>query len=140
MNTKTKTILITLVVAIPAFLLAPMLWPMSSDMGDPTAAQLPFFIVLSVIESLAFGLGIAFIIVVLPKVRALAEPLRTPALRIFWATAWSVASWWPHDNFHKMNGENLQGLLYIEYGFHVTLILSALVIAYSLPKLLDGKQ
>jgi hypothetical protein len=27
-------------------------------------------------------------------------------------------------------GENLQGLLYIEYGFHVTLIIGTVVLAY----------
>jgi hypothetical protein len=36
-------------------------------------------------------------------------------------------------------GENLQGLLYIEYGFHVTLIVGALVLAYGFISLL-GQQ
>ncbi len=33
---------------------------------------------------------------------------------------------------HIHNGENMQGLLYIEYGFHVTLMVAGLVLAYSL--------
>ena len=48
----------------------------------------------------------------------------------FLAIGWFLISWWPHDNIH--NGDNLHGLLYIEYGFHVTLMLSALILAYSL--------
>ncbi|HEV8224498.1 MAG TPA: hypothetical protein VGP74_04510, partial [Rubrobacteraceae bacterium] len=45
---------------------------------------------------------------------------------------WFLVSWWPHDNLHIHNGEDLQGLLYIEYGFHVTLMLAGIVLAYSL--------
>jgi hypothetical protein len=37
---------------------------------------------------------------------------------------------------HIHNGDNLQGLLYITYGFHVTLITAGLVLAYSLLTLL----
>jgi hypothetical protein len=33
---------------------------------------------------------------------------------------------------HIHNGDDLQGLLYIEYGFHVTLMVAGLVLAYSL--------
>jgi len=33
---------------------------------------------------------------------------------------------------HIHNGDNLQGLLYIEYGFHVTLMAAGLILAYSL--------
>jgi hypothetical protein len=40
------------------------------------------------------------------------------------------SSWWPHDNLHISNGNNLQGLLFIEYGFHFTLMIAALVLAY----------
>jgi hypothetical protein len=34
----------------------------------------------------------------------------------------------------------LQGLLYIEYGFHVTLIIAALVLAFSLLTLLKPEE
>ena len=33
---------------------------------------------------------------------------------------------------HIHNGNDLQGLLYIEYAFHVTLMASAMILAYSL--------
>ena len=42
----------------------------------------------------------------------------------------------PHDNMHIHNGTDMQGLLYIEYGFHVTLMVAGLVLAYSLLTLL----
>jgi hypothetical protein len=37
---------------------------------------------------------------------------------------------------HIHNGSDLQGLLYIEYGFHVTLMAAGLVLAYTLLTLL----
>ncbi len=41
-----------------------------------------------------------------------------------------MVSWWPHDNMHIHNDENMQGLLYIEYGFHATLMLTGIILAY----------
>ncbi len=35
-----------------------------------------------------------------------------------------------HGHLHQVVGENFQGLLYIEYGFHVTAIIAGLVLAY----------
>ena len=57
-------------------------------------------------------------------------PWRTWAAYL--AIGWLLVSWWPHDNMHIHNGNDLQGLLYIEYGFHVTLMIAGLVLAYSL--------
>jgi hypothetical protein len=37
---------------------------------------------------------------------------------------------------HIHNGSDMQGLLYIEYGFHVTLMVAGLLLAYSLLTLL----
>jgi hypothetical protein len=47
------------------------------------------------------------------------------------AIAWSLINWWPHSNFHQTIGaRSVGGLLAIEYGFHVTTIAAALIIAY----------
>ena len=51
-----------------------------------------------------------------------------------------MVSWWPHDNLHLHNGMDLQGLPFIEYGFHVTLIIAAFVLAYSLLTLLKPEE
>jgi hypothetical protein len=83
---------------------------------------------LAVVESLSFGFGLWFIAEARPllKQAGVANKLTSWA---YLASAWSLISWWPHDNFHRANGENTQGLLYIEYGFHLTLIISAVIIA-----------
>jgi hypothetical protein len=41
---------------------------------------------------------------------------------------------------HIHNGNDLQGLLYIEYGFHVTLMAAGLVLAYSLLTMLRAED
>ena len=47
-------------------------------------------------------------------------------------------NWWPHDNFHRANGFNLPGLIRIEYGFHVTLYLAGIVVAWFFISVLRG--
>ena len=55
---------------------------------------------------------------------------------MFLCIIWLLISWWPHDNLHKHNGLNLQGLLFIEYGFHVTLMIVGAILALCFVRLL----
>ena len=123
-----KFLIITLVLGIPAFVLGPVIWPPSPD-AKPTSGQLPFFIFLSLIEALLFGFGVAFIIYAWPWVKK-ASAKSNMAIAVFVAIAWLLVSWWPHDSLHIHNAMNMQGLLYIDYGFHITLIIASLVLAY----------
>lgn len=123
MSIKNKVILLTLIIAIPAFLLGRVIWPDPAGAMPPTAGQLPFFMVLSVFDALTFGLGISFIV--------FGWPWAKKSKAEFIALAWLIVSWWPHDNWHRYNGMNLQGLLYIEYAFHVTLMIAALVVIWA---------
>jgi len=86
----------------------------------------------SVFETLAFGLGITFLLFGFPALLRLARGSRLRAWAMYLSVGWFLVSWWPHDNLHLHNGLDLQQLLYIEYGFHVTLIIAAIVLAYSL--------
>ena len=131
MKTWAKVLLITLIFGIPAFLLGPILWTPHPDI-HPSQFQLPFFIFLSVIEALVFGLGIAFIFYGWPLVKNASPQMKGRATAFYLATSWLLVSWWPHDNLHVHNGLNLAGLLMIDYGFHVTLIIASLALAYNL--------
>jgi hypothetical protein len=126
-----KVALVTALFAVPAMALGQIIWPPAPGGPEPSAAQLPFFI-LAACEALTFGLGVSFLLFgTVPLQRAVGgSSLRAWAMYL--AIGWFLVSWWPHDNLHIHNGNNLQGLLYIEYGFHVTLMLSGLVLAYSL--------
>ena len=75
---KTKFIVTALIVAVAAFGLTRIIWPDLPGMAAPSSVQLPLFVLLSIFECLAFGVGVAFIIFgwsrmkgVLPEERSL---------------------------------------------------------------------
>lgn len=125
-----KVLLITIIFAIITSFLGPKLWPPSTEMS-PTKTQLPYFIFISIIESISFGLGISFIIFGWPIIKKVQSQHKNKAILSFISIIWLLTSWWPHDNFHISNGSNMQRLLYIEYGFHLTLIIASVIIAYN---------
>lgn len=135
-----KIALVTAVVAVPAMALGQVIWPPATGGPEPTAGQLPFFLFLAVFEALTFGLGVSFLLFGFPSIsRAVGgSPLR--AWATYLAIGWFLVSWWPHDNMHIHNGNDLQGLLYIEYGFHVTLMAGGLILAYSLLTMLRSSD
>lgn len=129
MKTWIKILLITLVIGIPAFILGPKIWTPHPDI-KPTPIQLPFFIFLSLVEALLFGFGIAVIIYGWPLVKKVPSNMKNKTVAAFVALSWLLVSWWPHDNAHIHNGLETQGLLYIDYIFHGSLIIASLVLVY----------
>lgn len=129
MHPRLAVPLIALAAGIPAFLLGRVIWSPAPSNPTPSEAQLPFFIVLALIEALLFGLGVAFLACGLPLVKQAAKRAGVNPWPPYVAIAWQLVSWWPHDNLHMATGMDLDALLLIEYGFHLTLILSALVVA-----------
>jgi hypothetical protein len=133
-----KVLVITLLVTIPAFLLGHVIWhPLGMA---PSPGQMPFFMVVSLFEALALGLGVAFLVFGLPLVRRIPSELKTRAWLMYLGIGWALVSWWPHGNLHMSNGDNMQRLLYIEYGFHVTLGISAAIVAYCFLSLLRERS
>lgn len=141
---KTKVVVVTLVVGILAFLLAPnapwTIWPKPADlMPPPTPTEVTRFMLLAVFDALSLGLGIACLIVGWPMVKQVAAPSRGRAVIIYLSTVWVLGNWWVHDALHMVNGMNPTGLLKIEYGFHVTLIIAGAALAYTLATMVtDG--
>lgn len=139
-----KWLTVTLLVGIVAFLTSPVaplggFWGLSPDGHTPEGIQKILFILLTVIQSLAFGLGVAFLLFGHEAVKSLLPAKGSLSLAVYLAVAWSLLSWWPHTNLHQThNPDNISGLLAIEYGFHVTLIFGAAVIAYFI--LVKSKQ
>lgn len=130
MTSKRNLTIITVVVSVAAFILGPIIWPVVEGAEQPTAGQLPFLILLSVIEALSLGVAVAFLLFARPFVKSIADPTaRKSGYWTLWSIAWLIGSWWVHDNLHRVNGDNLQGLIYIEYAFHVTLIVAAMLVA-----------
>jgi hypothetical protein len=123
-----KVAIVTLIVAVPAWVLGPIIWhPLGME---PSPVQMPFFMFEAFVEALALGLGVSFLVFGLPFVRRVEPALRLRAWLIYLSMGWALVSWWPHGGLHMSNGDDMQRLLYIEYGFHVTLIISAALTAY----------
>lgn len=133
-------VLITVTGGVCAFLLAPQsplgqqLWPAMLELDPaPVGAQVGLFMLLGAIESLAFGAGLAVLLVG-------GEPLRRlfGAQRVGLAAAthlsvfWLLWSWWLHVGMHMTSGMRAGRVLFIEYAFHVTSILASAVLAYAL--------
>jgi len=138
---KTKAIILVIVLAVVTFMLSPMLWPSPADAMMPTSGQLPWLMFISAIESVSFGIGVWFLI---EGKKLLSAQSLVPKKLVTWtyvSIIWTLVSWWPHDNFHRANGGmNIQGLIYIEYAFHLTLIISAIIIAKFFIKSLKTNQ
>jgi hypothetical protein len=125
-----KVALVTALFAVPAMALGQVIWPPASGGPEPTAGQFPFFLFLALMESILLGLGISFLAFGLPVVRRISADSMLRAWAMYLSIGWLMVSWWPHDNLHMHTGIDLQKLLYIEYGFHVTLMVCAIVLAY----------
>ena len=127
-----KVALVTALFAVPATALGKVIWPPAVGGPEPSAGQFPFFILLAVFEVLSFGLGVSFLLFGFAPLRRAVGGSTWRTWAIYLSIGWFLVYWWPHDNLHIHNGNDLQGLLYIEYGFHVTLMIAGIVLAYSL--------
>lgn len=119
---------ISFILAILTIPLGIIIWPPAAGSPMPTSIQLPFFIGLSLFEGLSFGVGFYFLFDGLKLLKKFKVSDRLTTLAHL-AITWTIISWWPHDHIHMHNGMDLTGLLFIEYGFHVTLIISGIIIA-----------
>ncbi len=139
MSTKLKVTLVTVVVAIVTAVLGPIIWTPAN--GEGPGALLPYFIVVSLLESIAFGLGVSFLVFGWSWVRRATRETGAAARILYVSIAWSMMSWWPHDNMHISNAHDNWGrLLMIEWLFHVTLILAAIGMAWSFFQVMKKNQ
>lgn len=133
MKTSTKVALVTIVCAFAAFVTeshGPLggFWAPDPMVPQAVGIQVPLFMLLGIVEALAFGLGVAFFLFgrAALDTRGAASPALTSGAHL--AITWLLVNWWAHDSLHIHNGMALNGLLGIEYAFHVTLILSGVVL------------
>ncbi len=77
MRAWVKVALVTALFAVPAMALGQVIWPPDPGSPEPSAGQLPYFILLSVFEAAAFGLGISFLLFV-PQTHWGLLPSRSP--------------------------------------------------------------
>ncbi len=132
-----KVWLVTLLVGIPAFLLAPAapfgpaIWPAPAPLTPPPTPRLAnLLMVFGALEAAALGLGVAFLLLGWRLVRQATAPDKGRALAMYLGTAWLLVNWWLHDGLHMVSGMNPGALVSIEYGFHGTLIVAGAALAW----------
>ena len=134
MKTWLKVLIVTVVVAIPAFLAEPnsplgVFWRPPAGGPEPQGAQVPLFIVLGVLDAVMLGLGVSFLIFGYPLIRAIGSASRGLTLATYLSLSWVLLQWWPHDSLHISLGEDLDlgKILAIDYIFHVTIMIASLI-------------
>jgi hypothetical protein len=135
-KTWIKVAAITTAVAIPAFFLGPVLFPLADVGVTPSAAQILLFLFLSVTDAVLLGLGVSFLLFGLPVLRRVSPDSRVRAWAMYLAIGYLMVSWWPHLNMHNANGFDLGGLLVIDFLFHLPLEIAGAVLAYGFLSLL----
>jgi hypothetical protein len=143
-KTWVKVLSVTVIVAVAAFVLGPIIWPPAESGPSPNAAQLPFLLFLSLVQAAVLGLGVSFLAFGLPVMRRFSPQSKARAWAMYLSIGYMMVSWWPHINMHAHNGpEDLSGLLIIDYLFHLPSMAAALVLAYCFFSLLrergDGR-
>jgi hypothetical protein len=123
-----KWSLVTLGVGAASFALGPVIWPLPTT-AQPPANLLPLIILLIALESLAFGLGVAFLLFGRRWIGSMGV---SPGLSFatYLSIAWLLVNWWPHDSLHRVTGLEWNRLVLIEYGFHLPLLLAGAVVAW----------
>lgn len=114
-------------------------WRPSAMSPMPTSGQLPFFMLLNVLESSVFALALVLLVFHIPK-KALAPLSLVETRKAFYALLWLFGNWWLHDSLHMHIGMDLRSLLFIEYGFHVTMMISAGYLLWSASKILRAQK
>jgi hypothetical protein len=110
---------------VVSFALSRLLWPDPPGAMTPSSALLPYFIGIGAVESIAFGAGLAFLVVGYDAMRR-APVAPWLAVAAYLSIAFMLLSWWPHDNMHRVLGHgDFAGLARIEYTFHLPLIVAA---------------
>lgn len=128
MSIRTKVGIVTVVVAAIAFALTRVIWPMPATMAPPPAGLLPYFIALDVLTALLFGLGVAFVIFGYPLLRGAGQP-QALTVAAYLSIAFLMLNWWPHGNLHLVTGFDFNKVVLIDYGFHLPLFVSAVLVA-----------
>ncbi len=135
MNKFWQILLLTIVIGALAFFIGPLLWPAGRDVPMPPPTLLPGYIAISAIEALAFGFAVAFAVFGWPAIRDLRLGVRWLNGMLFISLVWLMGNWWIHDSLHMHVGLDMSRLLYIELGFHMTLLACGVTLALGLMRL-----
>lgn len=130
-----KTALITTVCMIVAGSfsaeapLGKLIWPAKPMQTPATDTQVLGFIAFTIVSAIVFGLGVSFLTQGYGLVRRITTS-RRDAILAYASIGWILVSWFPHDNLHMAVGDQPGGILALLWGFHVTLMIAGLGLAF----------
>lgn len=135
MNKRWQVLLMTFVIGVAAFFAGPVIWPMGPEIPMPPPNLLPAYVAVSAIEALAFGFAVTFAVFGWPAIRDLR--LGAPWLNrlLFVTLCWFMGNWWIHDHLHMQVGLDMNRLVYIEIGFHMSMLACGVTLALALMRL-----
>lgn len=112
-----------------------MIWP-PADGPEPEGANLALLMAIGFVEAAAFGLGAVLLAFGLKHVQDLTMTRGPYATAIWLSIAWMLMNWVPHTSLHMNHGNILTpadftGLVAIEYGFHLTLIIAGTLLMHA---------
>lgn len=120
---------VTLVSALVTMALGQKIWTAPPGASVPPAGLVPFFIMLELAGDLLFGLGVSFVIFGYGLLVRARQPLWL-TYATYVSIAWLMLSWWPHGNLHRVTPSGAWlNLLYIDYGFHLSLMVGSAIVA-----------
>ena len=125
-------LVLTLVIGAVAFITGPKIWPMAYEVPMPPPNLLPAYIAFAAVEALAFGFAAAFALLGWPAIRDLRLGAGWLNRLLFVTLIWFMGNWWFHDNLHMHIGVDMRRLVYVEYGFHGSMLACAVILVLSL--------
>src|SRR5690348_469881 len=98
MKTWVKILLVTLLFGLPAIPLGQVIWtsPISANDLQPSGLQTGLLIIISIVEALGFGFGIAFLLLGFSRIQHLTQGSKGWAWAVYLSIGWALISWWPH--------------------------------------------
>jgi len=133
-----RWLLVSGLAAIAAVPLSFVIWRAPSGAVAPPSSLLPYFVAIAVvIPALAFGFGVAFLLLG----RKLVHLERAPRLSraAFLGIGWLLVNWWPHSNFHRV-ASGWTEIALVDYFFHTTVIIATCVVAAFYLKIVSERQ
>ncbi len=106
-------------------------FPGAVTLNDPL---FPYFLQLGILEAIALGVAVTLLVSTYPA-KAIRPLTLGETRRGFLALVWSLGSWWVHDSLHLHFGAAHLPLLFVEYGFHATVIVAVLYLIFLAGKL-----
>ena len=122
---------LTIGIAVVGFVLhKPLVLDHAASATDPQGPVLAGFMILTVLSAVATGIGVSMLVFGGRVVATLPEHVRSAGRVVQLGLVWLIAPWMIHEGLHVTNGSEQMGrLLVIEFGFHVTSYVAAILVA-----------